>query len=70
MDRAIERMTAQQPTCALSESVLSVCAHENSASEATSAYLDTAYAVSFFAFYFYCFSFYYLRGQRKQAIAA
>lgn len=70
MGRAIERMTAQQPTGAMSKSVLSVCARKSSASESTSAYLDTAYAVSFFAFYFYCFSFYYLNGQRKQAIAA
>ena len=70
MSRAIERMTAQQPTCTMSQSVLSVCSRENSTSATTYAYLDTAYAVSFFAFYFYCFSFYYLNGQRKQAIAA
>lgn len=70
MRRAIEQMTAQQPTCAMSKSVLSVCAHENATSETTSVYLDTAYAVSFFAFYFDSFYFYYLNGQRKQAIAA
>ena len=70
MSRAIERMTAQQPTCALSESVLSVCAHESSVCANTAAYSDTAYAVSFFAFYFYSYYFYFLRRQRKQAIAA
>ena len=66
--RVLKTMTAQ-PTIATSESVLSVCARENSASDNTSVYLDTAFAVSFFAFYFYGFTFYYLREQRKEAIA-
>lgn len=64
----IHTMNAQQPT-AMSESVLSVCARENSVSDNTSALSDTAFAVSFFAFYFYSFYFYYLNRQRKQAVA-
>ena len=65
---AIEPTNAQQPTT-MSESVLSVCASDNSACAHSVTLSDTAFAVSFFAFYFYSFYFYYLNRQRKQAVA-
>jgi hypothetical protein len=65
----IEQTNAQQPTVAMSESVLSVCASDNSACAHSVTLSDTASAVSFFAFYFYNFYFYYLNRQRKQAVA-